>query len=688
LACQRLPQNLRDFLPACDLFDRIAKRLFFPNLYDDSAKPMEFLKNLSIRTKLLLVSVIPSLGLIYFLYNSIFGALEKKEHTIQVYQDCEDVEKLSALLHEFQKERAFYLSYIASDSEADLQRISEQIIVTNKALAEIEVIYRQHNKASNLFIRLDSLDILRRDMETYPGVLNEIKARVLNEIFTLAQRSQHSAIKNKLQAHLFLLFTKEYFARAKNVLLPYFIGKKFRPGDYARFVERKGQVELSRAQFLLASSQELRAVYEREFSHPTIRDVRATLDSLIVNPDYSKQTTANEWWNKSLAVMQAHAETEQYSLQKIRENAEAELAAINGSVITNLALGVVALVFITLLVSFIIREILYAIAELKRAAQKLALGEIDFTVNVTSHDEMGDLATSFNKMVAVKKQYAETAQKIGKGEYDTPVLLRTDADVLGIALNNMKQDLARLSKENGVRTWLLTSNSKLNDHMRGEKALPLLASEVIRQLTESLNGLVGALYVRENGHLKLSGHYAFHLNGQERTIAMGHGLVGQAASNGKEIVLKDVPDDYIKVHSALGNAKPKNLIIYPFKYEGEVKGVVEIGSVNGFSPLDLEFLALVSNHIGVAINASQSRETLKQLVEEAESSVPFRKKSLQKAVSVVSFSVTDTGIGDDDERNVYSLLSALEQEGIKCSKAGTGKDALALLKKRRRSTSF
>jgi CheY-like chemotaxis protein/HAMP domain-containing protein/putative methionine-R-sulfoxide reductase with GAF domain len=618
LACQRLPRNLRDAFTACDLFDRVAKRHFFPNLYEDSAKPMELLKNLSIRTKLFLVSVIPSLGLIYLLYNSISGALEQKETTIGVYQDCEDVERLSALLHEFQKERAFYVSYLASDSDADLQRISDQTILTNQALTAVEEIYRQHNKPWEFFIRLDSLDILRRDLETYPGVLNEMKSKVLQEIFTLAQRSRDPGIKNKLHAHLFLLFTKDYFVRARNLLLPYFIEKKFRPGDYTKFVERKGQFELSRTQFLLGASPELRALYEREFSHPTIREVRAALDSFTVNPDYSKNTTANEWWNKSLAVIQAQVNTEQYSLRKIRESAEADLAAINRSVITNLALGGVALVLITLLVSFIIREILFAIAELKRAAQKLALGEIDFAVKVTSRDEMGDLAESFNKMVAVKKQYAETAHKIGKGQYDTPVLVRTDADILGLALNNMKQDLARLSKENDIRTWLLTANGNLNDHIRGEKALPLLASEVIRQLTEILNGQVGALYTRQNEHLKLSGHYAFHRKGQERIIAIGDGLVGQAASNGKEIILKEVPDDYIKVHSALGNAKPKNLIIYPFKYEGEVNGVVEIGSVNEFSPLDLEFLALVSNHIGIAINASQSREILERLLEETQ----------------------------------------------------------------------
>jgi CheY-like chemotaxis protein len=37
-------------------------------------------------------------------------------------------------------------------------------------------------------------------------------------------------------------------------------------------------------------------------------------------------------------------------------------------------------------------------------------------------------------------------------------------------------------------------------------------------------------------------------------------------------------------------------------------------------------------------------------------------------------------IVDDDDRNVYSLVTALEQEGLECLKAGNGKEALKILK--------
>jgi hypothetical protein len=43
----------------------------------------------------------------------------------------------------------------------------------------------------------------------------------------------------------------------------------------------------------------------------------------------------------------------------------------------------------------------------------------------------------------------------------------------------------------------------------------------------------------------------------------GEGLVGQAALEKKPILLTDVPDDYIRIGSGLGEAPPRNIIVLP-----------------------------------------------------------------------------------------------------------------------------
>jgi hypothetical protein len=148
------------------------------------------------------------------------------------------------------------------------------------------------------------------------------------------------------------------------------------------------------------------------------------------------------------------------------------------------------------------------------------------------------------------------------------VPVRGAADTLGASLNNMKANLQDLSRENELRNWLLTGHSELNDLMRGEQEIRNLAQEVVRKLTVYLNGQLGAIYLAENGHLRLAGSYAFpHRKDNSNIFKPGEGLVGQAALEKKPIVFSSVPDDYVKIHSGLGHASPKNIVVYTFLYD-------------------------------------------------------------------------------------------------------------------------
>lgn len=64
--------------------------------------------------------------------------------------------------------------------------------------------------------------------------------------------------------------------------------------------------------------------------------------------------------------------------------------------------------------------------------------------------------------------------------------------------------------------------------------------------------------------MNLAGSYAFHYRKQNTSIIkLGEGLLGQAALEKKTIIFTEIPDDYIKINSGLGNIIPKNIIMLP-----------------------------------------------------------------------------------------------------------------------------
>jgi signal transduction histidine kinase/DNA-binding response OmpR family regulator/CHASE3 domain sensor protein len=202
------------------------------------------------------------------------------------------------------------------------------------------------------------------------------------------------------------------------------------------------------------------------------------------------------------------------------------------------------------------------------------------------------------------------------------ILLLLIIIVLVVVYNIITTNLRALKTaeaETTNKNWLLTGNTELNNKIQGEKEVTALAQEVINQLTTYMKAQIGAIYLAENEQLNLVGSYAFD-NSKDNThvVKPGQGLVGQAALEKKTIIFSEVPDDYIKINSGLGNLSPKHIIVFPFQYAGQLKGVIEIGAVHGFSELDLQFLNIVAENIGTAFNSSQSRTKLKELFEETQ----------------------------------------------------------------------
>src|SRR5690606_26063235 len=107
---------------------------------------------------------------------------------------------------------------------------------------------------------------------------------------------------------------------------------------------------------------------------------------------------------------------------------------------------------------YTLKGIFNSINSIKIAADKMAKGDTGVVVDIKIKDEIGDLAVSFNEMISATRSFSEIADTIGKGNYTTDIQVRSEVDTLGNALHKMKTNLQRLSRENEIRTWLLTGN--------------------------------------------------------------------------------------------------------------------------------------------------------------------------------------------------------------------------------------
>src|SRR4029450_10289346 len=91
-----------------------------------------------------------------------------------------------------------------------------------------------------------------------------------------------------------------------------------------------------------------------------------------------------------------------------------------------------------------------------------------------------------------------------------------------------------------------------------------------------------------------------------RTLELGQGLVGQCAIERTKIVLDNVPAGYLKISSGLGESPPRNILVLPVILEGQVRGVLELASLESFTSMHHAFFDQLTESIGIVLNTIQA----------------------------------------------------------------------------------
>ncbi|WP_295093458.1 response regulator [uncultured Flavobacterium sp.] len=212
------------------------------------------------------------------------------------------------------------------------------------------------------------------------------------------------------------------------------------------------------------------------------------------------------------------------------------------------------------------------------------------------------------------------ASQISKGNYDVQIDDRK-ADTLGAlgsSIHEMKDSLKNSFDLLSQKEWLQSGVAMLNDKMLGEKTIQKLSKDVIEFLCQYTNSSAGVLYVVDGEEMAISGGYSYIPSKNRERIKKGEGLIGQAIVSGKMLELKALSPDNIQINYALGEIKPTHIVALPLM-DFKVEGAVELASIYGFSVLQLEFLNLVANNIGIALKATQNRKRVMELLEETKS---------------------------------------------------------------------
>jgi HAMP domain-containing protein/signal transduction histidine kinase/CheY-like chemotaxis protein len=239
-------------------------------------------------------------------------------------------------------------------------------------------------------------------------------------------------------------------------------------------------------------------------------------------------------------------------------------------------------------------------------------------------DNVNQLANNLTSQV---RAIADVATAVTRGDLTRSISVAAQGEVAALKdnINEMIRNLKDTTHKNAEQDWLKTNLAKFSRMLQGQKDLLTVGKLILSELAPVVSAQQGVFYMVDNAkpddaYLRLLASYAYkERKNIDNRFKMGEGLVGQCALEKEKILLTNVPVDYVKITSGLGEAVPLNIIVMPVVFEGAVKAVIELASFETFSTTHQTFLDQLTESIGIVLNTIEANMRTEDLLKQSQS---------------------------------------------------------------------
>ncbi len=238
-------------------------------------------------------------------------------------------------------------------------------------------------------------------------------------------------------------------------------------------------------------------------------------------------------------------------------------------------------------------------------------------------ENVNQLAANLTTQV---RAIAEVAVAVTKGDLTRSITVQAEGEVAALkdTINEMIRNLKDTTEQNTEQDWRKTNLAKFTRMLQGQKDLVAVGQVILSELSPVVGAQQAEFYVLDNAgaaqKLRLLASYASGGQGSHgKELDLGEGLVGQCAVDKQKILIHRVPADAIRISSGLSSSAPQDILVLPIVFEGQVKGVLELASLEHFSSTHQVFLDQLTESIGVVINTIEANMRTENLLQQSQS---------------------------------------------------------------------
>jgi PAS domain-containing protein len=243
-------------------------------------------------------------------------------------------------------------------------------------------------------------------------------------------------------------------------------------------------------------------------------------------------------------------------------------------------------------------------------------------------DEIGRLRHEVNEILEQLKDATDFVGAIGEGKLDFDYKnldnqYAQGKNKLADSLIAMQTRLKDMNLEEQRRQWANEGLTKFVDILRSSNNdIHLLGDRIISALVQYTGSNQGGLYVlndedENNKYLEMISLFAFdNKKFGNQKIKLGEGILGQTFLEKETTVLNELPDEYIRITSGLGDANPRALVIVPLKVDKDVYGIVELASFKNYQEYEIQFVEKLAETIASTLASVRVAQKNMDLIEQ------------------------------------------------------------------------
>lgn len=407
-------------------------------------------QSIPLSAKLMLIGLVPSL-LVVYLFINLSAEKARKVRLLKRYeQQIQESSDITKLITHLQEERN--ISYDYALNRVTNPRLAMHRAQTDSLIRMLSTRPELENFPSYTF--LEDLQRTRFRIDSNLGAPNDIVHFYTTSIFRLNTLNNvpptaaiyfpgayadlvSQKLLSDLGTYMGIAVTNFYTALyTRQYVTEILIGTL---GTYQVFQSYERELLTKGSPATIASYRKLR-------SEDPVKATMDYLDSQFKKFSIDSTYTAAEWRAVSGAALAGVGALQQQVLNKVETELKTVIQKEQAAKEKALIWLIVVFAVVLALVCYIIYFINRSLRLLRRHAEVIARGRTGIDQRHMGSDVIGKLADSIYMIDESQRALAIAATSIGKGEFDTPVPIRSRGDILGNAIIEMTKGLQQWTK--------------------------------------------------------------------------------------------------------------------------------------------------------------------------------------------------------------------------------------------------